>query len=346
MQLTDLAFPEAWREKTARVAEALDAHDDYLVCAHARLDGDALSSMAAMGTFLAKRGKRFCLYAPFGVPDHLDFLRLPGKMHTSLEALPFRPKVIVALDCGTPGRLGDELEAVFGEYACINVDHHVGGGMGTLATAVLPESASTTQALANVFFAANAEFDETLSRLLMLGLVTDTGGFRHANTSPRVLALAAFLEAHGASIHRLRESLEKTWSLQRMQLWGRMSAEMQLLFDGRVALCPLSLDTLQSCGATSEDTEGYVEHMRELKSVQVACFVREQSPGTCKFSLRSVEDVDVNVVAASFGGGGHKNAAGGTLAMPLDKALDTLERRLSQLFANEQAALTRGAPSS
>lgn len=334
MQLTDLAFPEAWREKTARVAEALHAHDDYLVCAHVRLDGDALSSIAAMGTFLAQRGKRFCLYAPFGVPEYLDFVELPARLHTTLEDLPFRPKVVVALDCGVPGRLGDELEAVFGEHACINVDHHEGPGMGTLATAVLAESASTTMVLASVFHHAGADFDGALSRLLMLGLVTDTGGFRHANTSPGVLALAAFLEAHGASIHHLRESLEKTWSLQRMQLWGRMSAELQLLCDGRVALCPLSLDTLQACGAASEDTEGYVEHMRELKSVEVACFVREQSPGTCKFSLRSVEHVDVHAVAASFGGGGHRNAAGGTLAMPLDKALDTLERRLSQLFAD------------
>ena len=334
MQLTDLAFPEAWRDRAADIARALDAHDDFLVCAHARLDGDALSSMAAMGTFLRARGKRFCLYAPFGVPDFLDFVELPGTVHTSLEELPFRPGVVVALDCGVPGRLGDDLEAVFADLPCINVDHHEGAGMGTLATAVLPDAASTTQALASVFFAAGAHFDATLSRLLMLGLVTDTGGFRHANTSPRVLAPAAFLEAHGASIHHLREKLEKIWSLQRMHLWGRMSAELQLLFDGRVALCPLSLDTLQSCGATSVDTEGFVEHMRELKSVEVACFVREQSPGTCKFSLRSVEQVDVCAVAASFGGGGHKNAAGGTLALPLDRALDTLERRLAQLFTD------------
>ena len=167
--------------------------------------------------------------------------------------------------------------------------------------------------------------------------MTDTGGFRHANASPAVFALAAFLESHGASIHRLRESLEKNWSLARMKLWGKMSERLTLEQEDKLAMCILPLDLLERYGCKSEDTEGFVEHMRELRSVRIACFLREQNLDVCKFSLRSVEDMDVNAIASSLGGGGHRNAAGGTLAMSLERA--------SELFATHHCPKPRIARS-
>lgn len=330
MLLTDLAFPSAWQNQAARAAQALLDHDSYLVAAHVRLDGDALSSLLAMALFLEQKNKRFALFAPFGLPDNYDFVSLPVPVYRTLSALPFEPRTLVALDCGVRGRLGEELSRIMDDLSCINIDHHPGPGMGTITSFIAPEAASTTQLLASVLRAANASFTPDVANALALGLVTDTGGFRHANATPEVFALAAFLESRGACVHKLRERLEKNWTVGRLKLWGYMSERVELEQDGRLAMCALPLDCLEKYGCKSEDTEGFVEHMREVRSVMVSCFVREQNLDVCKFSLRSVEDVDVNAIATSLGGGGHRNAAGGTLVMSLDRARELLRRSICQ----------------
>ncbi len=330
MLLTDLAFPPAWRERAAAMAEALLAHDEYLVCAHTRLDGDAISSMAAMAWFLEQRGKRFLCYAPFGVPESYDFVELPAPVYLSLEALPYRPRTILALDCSDPGRLGEELSREMAEFSCINIDHHMGRGMGTIASMVVPEASSTTQVLASVLNAAGCELAGPVAGALCLGLITDTGGFRHANATPEVFALTALLERNGVSVHRLRERLEKVWTGARMRLWAGMYSQTRIHDGGLWAICCLPMDAFEKTGAKAEDTEGFVEQMRELRSVQVACLVREQSENVCKFSLRSTEDVDVRAMAVSLGGGGHVNAAGGTVSMSLDACCRTLSRLIAR----------------
>ncbi len=334
MQLTDLAFPASWLKQAAPLVQALLANDNYLICAHARLDGDALSSMAAMGHFLAQHGKKFQLYTPCGVPDDFAFFKLPAPAYCSLKALPCRPDVVLALDCGNPDRLGEELAAKMDRLACINIDHHVGPGMGTIASLVIPEAASTTQVLASVFRQAGCELAGDLAEALALGLVTDTGGFRHANATPAVFALAAYLEQQGVSVHSLREKLEKNWTLARMRLWGRLADRIQLLEENRLAFCAMPIEVLAECGAGDRDIEGFVEHMRDLRKVQASCFVREQNAGVCKFSLRSAEGVDVRKAAAALGGGGHTNAAGGVIRKPLAEACKDLQKVLADVLAD------------
>ncbi len=330
MLLTDLAFPAAWREQASHIADALLSHDMYLITAHARLDGDALSSMAAMGLFLQQHGRRFLYFAPHGIPDTFAFVKMPAPVYDTLDAMPLRPKTVLALDCGKPERLGEELAEDLAEFSCINIDHHVGEGMGTIASMVVPEASSTTQILASIFHAAGVKLEGPLGEALAIGLITDTGGFRHGNSTPEVFALAAYLEKNGVSVHKLREQLESNWTLTRMQLWGRLATQIQLLEKNRLALCPMTLEDLEETGATAVDTEGYVEHLRELRGVQVACFVREQSYGVCKFSLRSCQGINVQAVAESLGGGGHINAAGGTMRKPLEVCCHELQKAVAR----------------
>lgn len=341
MQLTDLAHPAEWRAGAAAVAAALKANDRFLVCAHARLDGDALASMAAAGFLLRALGKEFVLYAPFGVPAHLAFLELPGHVETTLGHLPFVPEALLALDCGEAQRLGDALAEELDRRpgaGIINVDHHRGPGMGTIATLVLPEAAATAQILASIVAACGMEPDGRLARALLLGLVTDTGCFRHSNTDARVLALASWLSLRGASLFEIREHLDKVWTLERFRLWGRLSGRIELMEGGRLAFCQLSLEDLQATGTGQDDTEGFCESLRNITSVDVAALLRETAPGVCRVSLRSSESADVRAMAAGLGGGGHLRAAGGTLKMPLAEA-----RRAVLAAIREGLAARKGA---
>lgn len=320
MLLTDLAYPAAWRDGAAAVAAALRDHDRYIVCGHAHLDGDALASLSAAGFLLRALGKEFVLYSPYGVPSYLEFVERPALVYDSLARLPFRPQCVLALDLGSPSRVGEELEALLPSLECINVDHHPGPGMGTVVSLIRPEAAATAQILASVIRASGAAFTPAMAGALMTGLITDTGGFRHSNTDAAVLALAADLTLKGADVHAIREKLDKTWSVPRFRLWSRLSAKVRTEAGGAVAVCTCLTDDLGSTGTTQEDAEGFVERMLSMKRCRIACLLKEQEPGRTRFSLRAAADADVAAIAAVFGGGGHVKAAGGSIALPWDEA--------------------------
>lgn len=321
---TDL-IPEEWRAPAARLAESLRGLDRVIVAGHVNPDGDALGSVAAVGWMLRALGREFVIYSRSGVPAYLDFLPLPGIMHDSLQRLPFRPGAAVLLDCGEPHRLGDELEKALPGLASLNMDHHLGSaGMGSVDNWIEPEAAATAQLAAYVAICLDLELSGPLGEALALGLVTDTGGFAHGNTSAAVLHLAAHLVDKGCDISLLRQRLDNGWSMGRMRLWARLMQRLALEQSGMLAFCAVRLDDLQECGASKEDLEGFVEQMRRLAGVRVAALLREDAPGLCKFSLRSFGETDVRAAAAALGGGGHKNAAGGSLRMEIAAAAETL----------------------
>lgn len=330
-------IPENWREPAARVAAGLRGLDRVLVAAHVNPDGDALGSMSAFGWLLKALGKEFVLYSPSGMPDYLSFLPLPCTLLTSLERLPFEPRALVLLDCGEPHRLGDDLatalEGRFAGTAIVNIDHHLGSdGMGTVDNWIEPAAAATAQLVAYVCLAAGLRPEGPLGESLALGLVTDTGGFLHGSTTAAVFRLAALLSDSGCDIHTLREKLDNNWSPARMALWARLMQRVEICCDGRAALALARLEDLRQCGALKEDLEGLVEQFRRLRGVEASGILREDAPGIFKLSLRSTGTTDVRSVAVRFGGGGHRNAAGGTLRMEGKEAFDAVRTALCRLL--------------
>ena len=313
MQRIDL-IPQHFRQGAERMAQAFRDLDQVIVAAHVNPDGDAAGAVAAAGHVLRSMGKEFMLYAQPGLPAYLDFFPMPGVVHTTLEHPPFKPRCAVLLDCGEPERLGRELATRLPELVTINIDHHLGGdGMGSAANWVDPTAAATAQLMAYVALAAELPLTGDLATAIALGIITDTGGFCHGNTSADVLYLTAHMVEHGCDIALLREKLENTWSRGRLTLWGQLLQRASLERRGSVCFCPVHLEDLRKCGALKEDLEGFVEQLRRLRGVHVAAVLREDSPNCCKFSLRSYGSIDVRAAAARLGGGGHRNAAGGTL---------------------------------
>ncbi len=320
MQQIELV-PGGCREHAARMAAALARLDDVVVAAHANPDGDAVGSLAAAGHILRALGRRFMLYARPGLPRYLDFFTLPAPLYTSLERPPFAPRAALLLDCGEPERLGPELAALLPRLESVNIDHHLGGkGMGSVDNWVDPDAAATAQLVGYVALAAGLPLTGGLAQGVLLGLVTDTGGFAHGNTSAAVLALTAHLVAEGCDLADMRERMDNTWTLGHLHLWGELMGRAQLLEGGSVAFCPVYLEDFRRHQAFKEDLEGFVEHLRRLRGTRVAVLLREDAPERCKFSLRSFGPVDVWAVAVRLGGGGHRNAAGGTVHLSLPAA--------------------------
>ena len=317
-------IPELYREEAQKMAENLDQLDQVLVAAHINLDGDALGSLWAAAIILQRLGKTVALYSSTAQPRHLQFVKLPSKIYNDLAAINPFPKSALFLDCGEQHRLGLELELSAANFPSLNLDHHQGSGMGSLASWVEPKAASTTQLLAYLALAKGLDLSGDLGQAIALGLVTDTGGFAHTNTTADVFALSAYLAGLGVDFPRLREELDHHIRFEQMLLWGGLTKKVRLEAGGALAICTVSLADFQTYGAMRDDLEGFVEYLRRLQGVKLAALLREDTPQVSKFSLRSVRELDVHALAKNLGGGGHKNASGGTINQPLEQARATL----------------------
>lgn len=259
MPQTEL-IPAFFRDGAQRMAQALRGVDRVLVSGHVNPDGDAVGSLAAAGHILRAMGKEFILYSSTGLPQYLKFFPLPGTVRTSLRHLPFTPRSALLLDCGEPHRLGSELADRLPRLTSVNIDHHLGGnGMGSLANWVEPQAAATAQLMAYVALAAGLPLENELACDVALGIITDTGGFCHGNTSADVFSLCAHLVRNGCDLTGLRERLENTWSMGRMRLWGRLMDRARLERNGEIAFCRVLLEDLRQCRALKEDLEGFVD---------------------------------------------------------------------------------------
>ena len=222
MPLTE-HIPEPFRKEALHMAQALRDTDRALVAAHINLDGDAVGSMAATGWILRALGRECTLYSGTGLPHALAFCPLPGQLYDSLTRLPFTPLDAVLLDCGEPHRLGPDLALALPGLRSINIDHHLGGnGMGNRANWVQPAAAATAQLVAYVALALGMPLQGELASCIALGLITDTGGFCHGNTTGDIFDLCALLEKGGCRLPDIRQQLDNTWSLGRMRLWARL----------------------------------------------------------------------------------------------------------------------------
>ena len=312
-------------EHAARVAEILRAGDRFLVAAHASPDGDAIGASAGLVWLLRGMGKKAVLYNASGVPDYLEWMSLPGRVYQHLGGLPFRPEMLLALDCGDAWRLGNELSEALPRYPSVNIDHHLGNPcFGSLYNWVDPGMAAAGQMTALVADAAGISLEGELAACVYVSIVSDTGSFTHGNTSADVLLLASRLLRGGLDAGALRASLDNQWTLPKTHFWGDMLRKVRLERGGQVGVCEISLADLAARSAVRSDAEGLVEQIRRIRGVRVALLAREEAPGRTKISLRSCGDDDVRSVAAQLGGGGHKNAAGATVDMPVPEAVETV----------------------
>jgi len=308
--------------KAAKIAALLREGDNILVAAHAGPDGDAIGATAAMGWLLQALGKRFALYNASGLPTSYTWVKLPQPLLSSMENLPFTPELLVILDCADAYRLGPDLAHFAASLPSVNLDHHPGNPhFGSRENWVEPDMAATGQLVADVAHAAGVPLSGGLAEGVSLSLVSDTGSFAFGNANAAVFRLMAEMVDGGLDFVALRERMDTQWSLARSCLWGRLLSKVESRYNGRLILCVIRLEDMDACEAASDDLEGFVELLRRFRGADLAATLRENTPDRCKLSLRSVCAVDARALAARFGGGGHKNAAGATIFEPVENAL-------------------------
>ena len=298
-------------------------HQRFLITTHVRPDGDGLGSMLALAATLEERGKRVQLViasAPVPRYDFLDPARkiqrftLPGDAYRDADA-------ILVLDTGTWNQLGD-----FGTFmrsrpvAKLVIDHHLTQDDLGAIRLVDATAEATGRLIWDALAALGATPAPPAAHALFVALAMDTGWFRHNNTSPATLRLAADLVAPGARPTEAYEALFEQNTLGRLKLTGLVLGRMTVTLNGQVAYTEVHREDYEAIGATPQDSEDLINYTRSIAGIEVGLFFLEQPRGGVKVSFRSRSRVDVARVAQQFGGGGHRLASGAILETSLDEA--------------------------
>ncbi len=340
MDIKNLLINDLSEESKAsfeKCIEILKDKNNILICAHASPDGDALGSTYALGYICKELGKNFTLYNESEVPDFLNFLPAPKTLENDLDNLSIKPELIVVLDCGDRNRLGLQADKVLKLAPSISIDHHLDNpNFGSQANWVDTKMAATGNAIAYIALELNIELKDELATCLYTTFVTDTGSFSYGNTNSRILITASKIVQNGLDPSTINSALSNQWTVEKMRLWSYLMSTFTVDENLSIAYSLVSRSILEEFSATKDDLEGFVEHLRKLKSTRIACVIREKSAFESKLSLRSQGNDDVQFLCSLFGGGGHKNASGATIKSSLADSRDAL---LEALKSNKEKIL-------
>jgi phosphoesterase RecJ-like protein len=311
------------------VIEVLRDGGPVCVCAHASPDGDALGSLLGLGLSLAATGRDVVLYQdgdePF--PRELAFL---GLAHIA-RRLPAdaAERTLIALDCGSALRV-DRAGEVVGRFArVVNIDHHHDNTLFGDFNLVDAEASCTAEIVAELLDEAGIPLAAGAPVALYVGLVTDTGRFQYANTTPRAHCLAARLLAEGVQPALVFATLFESLPLARQRLLGLALGRARVAAGGRLAITSLARADFDATGADDAASDGVVDALRAIEGVELAALVREPRDRTgpvYKVSLRSrAGGLDCSAIARERGGGGHMGAAGYSTDESLDEIIAFLE---------------------
>lgn len=311
----------------AAVLEVLRRGRRFLVCSHARPDGDSVGSMLALGMMLRQMGKRADLVAADRIP--LYCRQLPG-----VDAIQSRLRVrgpydaAIVLECdGTERTRLRGLE----EYFLVNIDHHVTGVAFAPVNWIDREAASAGEMVYRLALAAGVVITPLMAQCIYATVLTDTGGFCFGNVRESTFALARDLVAAGADPVAIARDIYFSAPPSKLLLLG--AALRRLRCQGRIAWLTVTHKDMQSTRATEEDCEGIVGVALGMAGVDAVGFLRELPDGEVRVSLRSKSGLNVAAVAARMGGGGHHNASGCTLEGPLARAVKRVLAELRGAFA-------------
>jgi phosphoesterase RecJ-like protein len=305
-----------------KIIEALGVGRSFIVLGHVDPDGDCLGSMLALSTYLSEQaGKRVFVPAPRFWPARYGFL----EKYRNGNGKPIETDVdtVVILDCSTDDRVdwGDLDQTDFNDKTHIVLDHHREGLPFGELNWIDPDAASVGELVYEILKAFDAKITPAIAESLYCAIVTDTGRFTFNNTGENSLRVCAELVAKGGiNPSEITKKLYANISEEYLRNIGIALYNSRTYEDARIVLLTLDKASVKSFSTTFDETEGIVDLAMSVRGAEVAALFKEIERNMIHVSLRSRGAIDVGAIAASLGGGGHRNAAGCTLGMPLSLA--------------------------
>ncbi|MGQ0646644.1 MAG: DHH family phosphoesterase [Gemmatimonadaceae bacterium] len=306
-----------------RIADTLRGAKCVGITTHINADGDACGSVAAMARLLPQMGIAGRVINPTPWPGIFDFLLDPTieeRTRDGARALKGVDALIIVdvSDMGRLGQLADSVRKL--TVPRIVIDHHVPSDEP--AGELLMDDPGACASGELVFdFAASLGLEVTpaIAEALYTAILTDTGGFRYANTTPRCHAIAATLLRSGVDPETMYRRIYASVSPGRIYLLRDALHSIGHDAEHGISWISVTADALERYDVSPEDLDGIVEHPRSIMGTRLALFFRDLGYGKVKVSFRSTGQVDVNRFAREFGGGGHAKASGALIPGTLDQ---------------------------
>lgn len=320
-------------EVLPEVVDALKSAQRVLCVIHAGPDGDAAGSSLALGLALSELGKDVTFFCHTGVPWNLTFL--PGLDRVVSELAPdARFDVTTVCDASASHRVGPGLPERERLGTFLNIDHHLTNDDFGDINYVDAGAAAVGVLIARILKGLGHPPSKDVAIAIFTSVLTDTGSFRYSSTNPEALRVAADMVAAGADPWSVSSEIYEQSPVERLHLLKDALGSLDVSNDGLLACITITHAMTLAAGGRAELTSGFINFARGIRGVEVACQLNEPAPGTGEpwsISFRSRGRVDVARVAASFGGGGHRNAAGARITGTLDEI-----RRQIALAVEEQ----------
>ncbi|MGE0201491.1 MAG: bifunctional oligoribonuclease/PAP phosphatase NrnA [Candidatus Melainabacteria bacterium] len=300
---------------------ALSQASSLFITAHVGPDGDTLGTMLGLRHALCatRPALRVDCVISGKMPDVYRFM--PGietvkDCETATDLLE-RYDLAISVDCGSLDRLGPAGAHFSRAATSLNIDHHVSNEQFGQINLVVPQAAASGEVLFDLLQAMDVPVPPEAATCLYTAIVTDTGGFKYSNTSAKVMETVAALIRCGADPEFIFKQLYEEQPFEKLALHADAFLQTRFEADQRIAWTLVDQDLLKKHQALEEHVDGLVENLRRINCVLVAVVLKHTRPGETRVSCRSDDHrIDVSQVMQSFGGGGHKMAAGCTIAAP------------------------------
>ena len=306
-------------------ADWLLARDRFTILTHRKPDGDTIGSSAALCLGLRSLGKT----AHVLQNDEVTALYAP-LLEGLTKAQPEEGDVLIAVDVAADSMLP---KAYADMKNCIDlrIDHHGSGREYTPNEYVDPDSAACAEIIWELLLDMGVEPDEKMAEAVYVGVSTDTGCFRFANTNAHTFDVCADCAAIGADIFEWNRKLFDTNSLEKLRLQAWVVDHFKLLCNGKIAICALPKAIEEEIGVDEDDMNNISGFLRSIEGVCIAALLRDVDECNTKVSVRSVPGYNAAYICETFGGGGHPGAAGASLHMPLNEAVEAVIKAMPEI---------------
>jgi phosphoesterase RecJ-like protein len=296
-----------------RILDKIAESQSICIVGHVRPDGDCVGSELGLTLALRKQGKDVCCWNEDAMPQKYAFLDPDKILQKPGRARSF--DLVIAVDCASFDRLGSLGAAVGKRKFLINIDHHQSNTRYGDLNWISAREASTGELIFRLLQAANWPITPAIADCLFTAVSTDTGSFQYPTTQPLTYHTAGELVKLGANLETICHEVYQSFSLSRIRLLKHLYSHFRLAHHDQIAWLWLKKKDFARTGADRSDTEGLIDHIRAIEPVVVACIFEEVDTDQVRVSLRSKSPhINVNVILAQFGGGGHAAAAGARIA--------------------------------
>jgi phosphoesterase RecJ-like protein len=292
-----------------RIVEELRASSSICVVGHIRPDGDCVGSQLGLTLALRNEGKKVVCWNEDRLPQKYEFLDRDRLFQKPKKGMKF--DCVVATDAASFERLGTVGPCVINRKLFINIDHHESNTRYADINWVSAREPSSGELIFRLLQAAKWPVTKPIADCLFTAVSTDTGSFQYPSTRPATYHVAGELVRRGADLAKICDEVYQSYPLSRVRLLRHVYSRFRLTHQNQIAWFWLKKADFARTGADSSDSEGLIDHIRAIAPVVVACVFEELDGDMTRISLRSKnEKVNVNEIAAQFGGGGHPAAAG------------------------------------